>query len=65
MQGKFSTFAKGVGAGTVIGMAVIAGGSMLMNNSSIVSSSRSFRKKLSHAAKSAGTIMNNVSSMLK
>ncbi len=65
MYNKMSTFAKGLGTGALIGMAICAGGSMMMNSNNFSRKTRVMKKRLSHAARSAGDIMCNVSSMLK
>lgn len=64
MHGRFSTFAKGLGTGAVIGIAMLAAGSVVMGDSKMFKN-RTMRKRLSHAARTAGDMMCSVSSMLK
>lgn len=64
MHGRFSTFAKGLGTGAIIGIAMLAAGSVVMGDSKMIKS-RNMRKRLSHAARTASDMMCSVSSMLK
>ena len=59
-----NSFIKGVGTGAIIGMAVIIGGKMLLDDDMKCFRKNHMRKKLCHAARNASHIMNNVSHIL-
>ncbi|MBQ5590500.1 MAG: hypothetical protein IIU65_02345 [Clostridia bacterium] len=58
MQSSFSSFLKGVGAGAVLGVMTVAAMSNMKN-------SKTTKRKISSAVKTASDFMDNISYMLK
>ena len=59
MQKGFSSFAKGIGAGMVAGVALAATGSMMMKNN------KNVKKSVNKAVKTMGNLLDNVTYMMK
>ena len=64
MNGKTMMTLKLVGAGMVIGMALYAGGEMMVKSCTGCGKS-GVKRKLSDAARTVGDVMDNISGMLR